>query len=105
MAQREDEPTLMQRRPSRRTRRPRMAAMMVRQQGHMPGPFMQQEIHEVPHLLRQIFEMQNQEENFETRPAEHGAITALPTHIVQADEVAMVPDEHRACTICMEDFK
>mmetsp|Transcript_88392 Transcript_88392/g.249059 ORF Transcript_88392/g.249059 Transcript_88392/m.249059 type:complete len:374 (+) Transcript_88392:84-1205(+) len=41
-----------------------------------------------------------------THPAAGGAIQALPIHVVtQAEVAAGVPEEHRSCTICMEDFQ
>lgn len=38
-------------------------------------------------------------------PASDRLIRALPTHTVTAAEAASAPQEHRACTVCMEEFK
>lgn len=37
-------------------------------------------------------------------PHSGSSLDSLPTHAVTAEEVASVPAEHRACTVCMEDF-
>lgn len=55
-------------------------------------------------LLQQMW-LQAQNEDPQMRPAASGAITTLPTHVVTDEEVAAMPEEHRACTICLEDFK
>jgi len=48
---------------------------------------------------------QQMEQRRETLPAADGMIQALPTHKVTAEEAASAPEEHRCCTICIEEFK
>jgi len=56
-------------------------------------------------LLRQLVRFHvgiNQEA---AAPANGRAIVSLPTHTVTQADAAGVPDEHKACTICMEEFR
>jgi len=40
-----------------------------------------------------------------TRPARSSEVAFLPTHILASEEVSQLPEEHRQCTICIEDFQ
>lgn len=37
--------------------------------------------------------------------ADSHVVASLPTHMVSAEEVQLAPPEHKACTICIEDFR
>lgn len=80
-------------------------AMMTGPQGMHPismeGMF--QDIHQME-LLQQML-LHSQSEDPQMRPAASGAVTTLPTHVVTDQEVASMPEEHRACMICLEDFR
>lgn len=58
-------------------------------------------------LHQQLLEQMGEQMEGEARaiPAEEGLIQALPTHQISREEISSVPEEHKSCTICMEDFK
>lgn len=62
---------------------------------------------EIEELLRQVMEFQatGGEGASPGRPHAGASLEALPTHAVTAEDVAAAPAEHRACTVCMEDFR
>lgn len=63
---------------------------------------------EIEELLRQIMELQSAggEGASPGRPHAGGSsLETLPTHSVTAEDVEAAPEEHRACTVCMEDFR
>lgn len=53
--------------------------------------------------LQQRLQLQAESED-RPMPADAVSIRILPTHCATAEELASVPEEHRSCTICMEEF-
>lgn len=56
-------------------------------------------------VLRFLREQQDDPQETQQQPAPRNLIAALPTHIVTAAEVAAAPEEHKVCTICIENFQ
>lgn len=50
-------------------------------------------------------ESSENEDEEELEPADTNAIDRLPVRMFVSDEVARFPQEHKSCTICMEDFR
>mmetsp|Transcript_56447 Transcript_56447/g.175346 ORF Transcript_56447/g.175346 Transcript_56447/m.175346 type:complete len:184 (-) Transcript_56447:94-645(-) len=55
--------------------------------------------------LAQQLSMQAESQGPAPRPADGGLVRALPTHTVTASEALAAPEEHQACTICLERFR
>lgn len=56
-------------------------------------------------LMQQMAEQMSEEQGPSLQPAHAGCISSLPTHVLTAAEVQVLPPESRSCPICMEDFK
>lgn len=95
-----------QRRPMVNRGYPRQRVVMIDGNPHIspfmhPHPFAR--FNEMERLQEMLAQAQSQEPQM--RPANDHVITTLPIHRVTAEELAAMPEEHRACTICMEDFQ
>lgn len=56
-------------------------------------------------ILARMYEQDQRMQQSEMTPAADGLIRILPTHRVTAEEAQQAPEEHRCCTICIEEFK